>query len=440
MNLYSFSQSIDLGNTGDIKKTFFTQDNKEMYVFFKDSISIIDIQNFTSTSKTFVNYPANDFLKNYKVISVNSEIYFIEHYGGLVYKLNGENISRLDKSFTHRMQMSSSLFVRNDTIYRYGGYGFWSMRNFFTYFDNHTSEWGIVSPSGSQTLPKGSQFSTIKTFEDDIFVYGGLSLNPIEPLEYILNNEVWSFNFMNKSWKLLGTTNFRFNNFKFDFPYNNKHVFYNQDDDYIYLVDVVDNSLKTYKKKTYQYGMSTGFGSIFIGDTFYYITRSFNSGIVTLNKRFEDDFFGDFINEEQFYYNNEKIYYSLGMIVLFLVLILCYFTIKKWNIKRKRINTINGNLVYKRTILHFDKKSIDIVNLLLKSEKEIISKDIMEIVENPNLNYGHNTRVMNGIIEETNFKLKSILGVEKDLITFKKSSLDKRIKVYSIDKSYFFIK
>ena len=85
MNLYSFSQSIDLGNTGDIKKTFFTQDNKEMYVFFKDSISIIDIQNFTSTSKTFVNYPANDFLKNYKVISVNSEIYFIEHYGGLVY-------------------------------------------------------------------------------------------------------------------------------------------------------------------------------------------------------------------------------------------------------------------------------------------------------------------------------------------------------------------
>ena len=74
MNLYSFSQSIDLGNTGDIKKTFFTQDNKEMYVFFKDSISIIDIQNFTSTSKTFVNYPANDFLKNYKVISVNSEM------------------------------------------------------------------------------------------------------------------------------------------------------------------------------------------------------------------------------------------------------------------------------------------------------------------------------------------------------------------------------
>ena len=96
--------------------------------------------------------------------------------------------------------------------------------------------------------------------------------------------------------------------------------------------------------------------------------------------------FGELINEEKFYYNNEKIYYSLGMIVLFLVLILCYFTIKKWNIKRKRINTINGNLVYKRTILHFDKKSIDIVNLLLKSEKEIISKDIMEIVENPNHN------------------------------------------------------
>ena len=84
--------------------------------------------------------------------------------------------------------------------------------------------------------------------------------------------------------------------------------------------------------------------------------------------------------------------------------------------------------------------SPEVSNILLKSDKDIISKDIIDIVENPNLNYGHNKRVMNDFIDKINYKLRILLKIDSDIITQKKSSLDKRIKEYSINKSFFHIK
>ena len=142
----------------------------------------------TSTKK--INYPTSKFLDRNQTTSLNSGIYFIGKYGGEVFKLNKNEFIRIDRSFTHKMQMGSSLVVHNDTIFKYGGYGFWSMRNFFTYYNDLTSEWEIVSPSGSESLPKGSRDSTIKTNKGDFYVYGGITLNEFNPLEYVINDEV----------------------------------------------------------------------------------------------------------------------------------------------------------------------------------------------------------------------------------------------------------
>ena len=62
--------------------------------------------------------------------------------GGQVYKKKGrEGYYRIDKSFDHRIQSESTIIFKNDTIFKFGGYGFWSMRNFITYFNFDQSEW-----------------------------------------------------------------------------------------------------------------------------------------------------------------------------------------------------------------------------------------------------------------------------------------------------------
>lgn len=74
----------------------------------------------------------------------------------------------------------------------------------------------------------------------------------------------------------------------------------------------------------------------------------------------------------------------------------------------------------------------------MRSEKEVSSSEIMTITENKAPNYAHNTRVKNNIIDEINFK--SLLGIKDDIIGLRKLDLDKRIKVYSINCDWFYLK
>lgn len=434
-----FSQSIDLGNVGLIKNKCVDKEKKELYVFYADSVVVFDLVKFSKKSSSKLEYEEGLLGKT---VCVNSKIFFVQNDGGKVFQLMDNKIVRIDKSFTHKMQINSSIFTYNDTIYRYGGYGFWSYRNFFTYFDTTSSEWDVVPPEGSKVLPDGTQQSIITILGDDIYVYGGFKSEKFNPLNSVINDEVWKFNIKTKSWKKIGTTDFDAYNHIVKFPVNNDYIFFNytKNEGEFFKVDILNNKKSSYKSITFHRFLKDI--PFYLDGVFYcYIWKDFSgSHEIQLVKRFEDEFLGEKIREEKFYYNNETLYLSIGVLVSLLFISTITFKLLKWNKKKNRITTVNGHLVYKRRILNLDKKSVRIINLLLNSENEIISRDILNITEKPNLNYGHNTRVMNSKIEEINFRLKEILHVKNDLITYKKSNTDKRIKVYTIDKSYFFIK
>ena len=171
-----------------------------------------------------------------------------------MFSLKNNEFVRIDKSFNHNMQISSSIFPYNDTIYRYGGYGFWSNRNFFTYFDKSNSEWEVVSPTGSKELPKGSHESIVTIIEDDIFVYGGFRVQEFEPINHTINDEVWKFNTTSKSWKKLGNTDFDLNNQTLKFSYHNKNGFFNILNGELLVVDVLNNKIVNGKKLHEKFG------------------------------------------------------------------------------------------------------------------------------------------------------------------------------------------
>jgi len=436
----SFSQSIEIGNVDNIRKTIFNEGSEELYVFRTDRLSVYDINTLKEISQKSIDYPFDDFISKYSPISVNSEIYFTELHGGQVFKLKDFNFVKIDNSFTHRMQISSTLFSYDKTIYKYGGYGFWSMRDFFTYFDTKTHEWEIIPPSGSKVKPNGTQSSVIDILDDCFYVYGGLALNPFEPTDFYPNKEVWSFKLSEKSWDLLGKTRVDFSEFSFDFPFDEKHIFYNREGDDLLLVDVENNQVKRYKKQNFQYLLNTSFKSFYKDGIFYCITRTYSSGEIDLVKIKEDDFFGELKSKGKLYYNNERVFLIVGILFSIFILLVILSRLKRYLQKRNRIVIHNNKIRYKGNLLDFDEKSVKIILLLLNSDENVPSNDILGIVENKELNHGHNTRVKNNLVDEINFKLKSVLGIEKNLITFHKSEIDKRIKVYNIDKSYFYFK
>ena len=436
----SFSQSIDLGNIDLVKRTHFVEDTRELYVFYEDSISVIDLNEIKEIRKEEHKIPKKILNGRYSILSKNGSLYFLDHSGGGVYKLENNTTKGIDRSYIHKMWFGSSMFVKNDTLFRYGGYGFWSMRNFFTYYDDFNIGWEIVSPYGSSSIPQGSSKSTVVVNNDDIYVYGGDILNPFEPKEYLVNKEVWKFDYNNREWKLLGESDMIYDNFDFDMEYRDNHIFTNIDDKNLYIVDVINNNIKTYNKSSFQYGLSDKFDSFYMDGVFYCLSLMSSKNTLRLITRNEDEFFGQLVSENQLYYNNEKIYIAIITILLILISIFSYFRIKKLNIKRNKIIVTEIEMIYKRRIIPFDVNSIKILNLFFQKNKEVFSSDIMDIVENKDLNHGHNTRVKNNLIDEINLKFKSLLGVDDDLITFQKSSLDKRIKVYILEKKYFYFK
>jgi len=53
------------------------------------------------------------------------------------------------------------------------------------------------------------------------------------------------------------------------------------------------------------------------------------------------------------------------------------------------------------------------------------------------MEYSHKTRILNDTLYKINYKIKSTLKTDYDPITVIKSSFDKRLKVYSINKDLF---
>jgi len=74
---------------------------------------------------------------------------------------------------------------------------------------------------------------------------------------------------------------------------------------------------------------------------------------------------------------------------------------------------------------------------LFYNNEFVLSKDIIPLLKIPHMDYAHSTIIMRDTLFQINFKLKTLIKFETDVIVIKKSDYDKRIKQYSINKSLF---
>lgn len=438
----SHSQTIDIGNFHPLKKVLLNEGTSELYLFQPDSVSIVQLNKAEKIHKIPLLVPEENFIYDFHPISYNSKIYFIEQQGGRVFQYRDGKFIRKDNSFTHKMQINSTVFVHQDSIYRYGGYGFWSQRNFFTFYDEHTSEWQFIAPTNSKILPEGTQYSWVTNVEDDIHIFGGIAMDRYNPEQFYPSNKVYKFNTEQASWQELGEGKMDLSRFNKSIPFGKKHIFLDNKDDYMYEVDIPNNTLKTYNKLPLQKSVLISLlDSFYFDGSFYcFIWNPRIHGAVELSIVPEDEFFGKLIREEDFYTNNTASSSVILVMISALVICLLFYWARRWYLGRNKVKVTLKGLSYKNKAVDIDDKSIATINLLLRSKTEVNSKEIMDLVENKNLNFAHNTKVKNKLIEEINFKLKTLLGIKTDPITFQKSKIDKRIKTYTIERRYFVIK
>jgi len=423
-----------------IIKTIISKQDNNVHIFYNDKVSTINLNTFKIKDTVF-NSKGID-IGSLTFINSFSKNYFLDPLGGGVFLFENYTLSKMDDSFQHRMQIEASVFIYKENIYKYGGYGFWSDRNFITQFDTKTNEWELVPFLNSKTVPRGRHNAITKVIGDHLYVIGGISSNEFNPLMFENNNEVWKFDLVHGIWERLGEikgwSDKLINYLIIDF--DDKLIINNSDDDVFHEIDIVKNTVRVFNRTSFSRKVNkSSLPMFFHKGEFYGFFKEDNSlNQITLVKRNSDEIFGKFISEDHFYENGinltNYILYLFGFLLLIPISILIY---KRRLIKNKLIIKKDGNLYFNAKKIDLEDQGLVVLKYLMTSKEPVYSKDIISLINIPQMEYSHKTRILNDTLYKINYKIKSSLKTDYDPITVIKSSFDKRLKVYSINKNLF---
>jgi hypothetical protein len=408
--------------------------------FSGDSLTTIDLEVFKINSKTALKLPPEFTFIEYRPIWQNNTLLLSEKDGGKVYAFENDSLVRIDRSDIVHWQSSSSLFNRNDSIYKYGGYGYWTTSNALTYLNPISKGWEVISFK-SKEVPKSAYNQIHHLSKSDLFIFGGYHVNDHDRLNYVPVNDVWSYHFKSKNWRYLGECDINdiasYKKIKGDFketfevfntqkglikidPHNNTVSYYTENP--IYYNVAINQKLPLYKHKG-----------------FYYYYNSSDQDLV-LTKIAESIFIPKETTSGALYVNHRNKYYLIAITGF----ILFSFGFIWWLLKKRKKK--------KKTLLVFEHKiSLNKKETFLEPAEYLILKtlivrtalesaQLLALIYNESLTKSHNEKIKNNLIESLNLKLSYVLEGEQTPIVSEKSLEDKRIRVYSLKVSQFIVR
>tara|TARA_B100001939_G_scaffold259709_1_gene226771 strand:+ start:560 stop:2017 length:1458 start_codon:yes stop_codon:yes gene_type:complete len=366
---------------------------------------------------------------------VRNNLYIISNGAGPVFKKSGNNFIRIDNSTLHKNQFGGARFVYNDKVHIYGGYGFWSFKNFITFYDENIKQWDIFY-NNSKYLPPGRWKPIYNLLDDKLYVFGGRSgsagtINQDESF-----SDIFYFDLINKEFISLGYINKKL---------KTKYSLFSQPklDDNIFLIDndnltrINFNSLKAtnYYQKNFFLGIDNKFPTFIKGQKLFYISNV--NGIKYLNffdlksidKSFEPETFSLLAEDKQI--SLEK-YLLFGVLIFFVFwVILKIFSFKDF---------IKGLILYDENSVYFNNESVSITSneqsliSYLSENPFITAPQVNRIISDQQFAKSHFTSLRNKLVGDLNEKLFILTKNEKCIIETKLPK-DNRLKAYKADSS-----
>lgn len=114
-------------------------------------------------------------------------------------------LERLDKTFFRGYNCYSAKFLRKDTIYSFGGYGFWHTNNILTYYSAATKEWESLNPLSNAPRAIHRGFNGYLPENDTFFSAMSLYQSDSESKgAFTMDDSVYTYSFKQKIWQCIG--------------------------------------------------------------------------------------------------------------------------------------------------------------------------------------------------------------------------------------------
>ena len=422
MRLYALSLIVFCQALSQEKpiKTFFSQESRSHYSFFNEQIIKKDL--YGNTRQTIKLNPAPKDYPDYDPIWYQNQLHLLSQRGGLLYRVENDSTIRLDKSFQHRKQFQSNDFVYKDTLFRYGGYGFWRANNFFTYFDHTTKEWEYY-PTKGFTLPDEAYDGKAFLLKDKFYVLGGQKVSKTNGLASEKSKQIWTFDFNSRQWTNGGKMGLDIGPYK---TIQKDSLFYlvghpsNTQGDLI--LDLQNNRVQIFDHTLISANTDQKSPAFFSGDTLYYTSeqnlfKSLAFRDVFVNQSSQDRLF---LNEITLFWNIT--YIGIAGVFLFL---LAYGSVL-WQ-RRKLPRLVNGGVRHNLIFYPLSTEEQQILSVLRKN-LTASTEELMSVFSNHKRSFSQTHKLKADAIDNINNLITTLVG--KELIKIKKDPKDKRQLVY----------
>jgi hypothetical protein len=140
------------------------------------------------------------------VMKLSGRVFLLPDGTHRVYELKagaqGPLLERLDREEFSGSNFNMLTFIRHDTLWQFGGYGFWKSRSLFLWFDMSTGKWRPFD--GPQHLTGHFTLHHYDPVSDAFYMLGSYETKPEETHRTQFRDTVYRFSFADRRWDALG--------------------------------------------------------------------------------------------------------------------------------------------------------------------------------------------------------------------------------------------
>ena len=417
---YVFSQSKE-GYLEIITKNGFHQLKSNWVYTDFDSLTIKNLSKLGADELQINN-------QNYYFLKDSTQSYLVLKGGGVVYSKLKNSLLRIDNSVPQKNQHGSSAFFYKKKLYMYGGYGFWSFKDYISFFDESTGQWEILK-NKSKFFPPGRWKAIHQIVGNKLYVLGGRNNPETSILKDIALNDAFVFDFETKKFFTLDNIN---PNLPFSYSYgpnliiDSKKAYIGENQ--LVLFDFKNKKVLSYFKENLFEGIDNEKHAYKYQDTVYFIKNQKNKDFlakVSINdiKQIEPIHYEMYVKTQ----NNYMI-----PIIVFLFVFMCWTIFKLFSYKdflKDLIVFDEKGIYYGEKFFLLNEKQIKLIKHLNVND-QISSDELNKIISTKTYAKSHLTLLRSEFIEKLNDIYKKLSSKKLNLVEEVQNPKDNRRKIY----------
>jgi len=464
--LLLYGVNVAFSQNQKTKSTINETESSLLNIISKDTINPIQIKLDGEVFKFGLSPLSNSTISLLK----NKKDIYIQPLGtGKLYQVKKEqegnyHLERIDSTYFNGANFNAINFFMNDTLFQYGGDGYWHIRGYITYFSHKTHEWELYNANRLVIAFEDANNNLVYNIDRNkrnLFISNSFSqIDFPASLNVESIDSVYQFNIQSRIWTTLGKTNPLLKKI-----IENKGALHYQMNEYSIIqnkleliwADFENNTFGKFKGRANSefkenwlsiYSNNTKYNSLqfFLGNTFYLLKIDEENKLTYSSFIISKESF-NLINQQPIYIptnkfvqllshpiNDISLYIILGLITIAIAI----YWLKKRNTKNvlhKEVSHILNNHFFE-SLTVIEKELIEVLYENHLKGSLISTKLINKIIGVQNKDTMTQNKNRSDYFLKINQKFKFATHKELPLIIKTRDELDKRQFNYGLQETY----